>query len=488
MALLHMRYHRFGDALRTLERAGPFAPEAARYYDRLLAIVRQVGAFCDGELYPECLLDVILEEAVARPIGYAPEPAHVATVTSTLAQGGSERQTVNIVRGLSADPRIARQTVLVRNSAGQDGFFKPVLDPLPIALHVYGERWHERSDLSVLLPEIDDRPRLKTAIDLLPGGMREELGRVTRRLLDARPQVAHLRQDLYIAALACALAGVPRFFVHRGSLARVNWAHTRLQADTVLRPMRHVYRALLARTPFFMINNSEVGRQSDIAWTAWPDPGRFKVVHNAVDFARLGPDRGRNVALRAELGIPAHHDVIGGAFRLVEVKRPLLWLEIARQVLEQRPGTHFIIAGEGAMGEEMQAFAARHGFGDRLHMPGAVADVGSWFRAMDMVLLTSDREGMPNVLVEAQHFGVPVVSSDVGGARETLDDGVTGHLLPADAGAPAYAERIVRSLGDPDWRARAAALGPAFVSGRFGPEQAVERLIDIYAFDQPTTA
>jgi hypothetical protein len=44
---------------------------------------------------------------------------------------------------------------------------------------------------------------------------------------------------------------------------------------------------------------------------------------------------------------------------------------------------------------EVLAYAERHGFADRLHLPGRVSDMGNWFRAMDLQLLTSEREGCP---------------------------------------------------------------------------------------------
>ncbi len=478
IALLHVRYRRFGDAARSLD---GYEPDH-KHYARQLEPFRKVAALCDApEFYPECVIDVIFEEILRQPFSYEPEPGHLVTISGSLAQGGSERQTVNIIEGLTSDPRVGRQSVLIRSIENEDGFFMPTLEKLDIARIVYGENWREVSDVARVLPELGERPRLLAAIDLLPHVWREELVRLCRLLWDIRPEAAHVRQDLFASALACAIAGVPTFFIHRGSLARNTWDHSLLQADTILRPMRHTYRKLFEHTDFFLINNSNPGRVTDRDWIEWPDDARFHVVHNAVDFAHLGESSGHNETLRSELGIPPEAPVVGGVFRLASVKRPMLWIETAAKVLAALPNAHFIIAGDFVdYGDDVQAYARAHGFADRLHMPGAVVAVGDWYRAMDLVLLTSDREGLPNVLIEAQHFGLPVVSSDVGGAPETFEDGVTGFLVPPHAGADAFAARVVQALSDNAWRARAAARGPAFVHQAFGTQQALDRLIALY--------
>lgn len=486
IALLHLRLNRFQDA----DQALGDAPEmiSGRYYPRQFEALWKVKAFCGvpGN-FPESLIEVIIQELASHPIGYDPDPGHVVTISGSLAQGGSERQTVNIVRELTHDPRIARQTVLIRSVDNEAGFFLNVLEPLPVERIIYGGEWRARSDIEEWLPQLQQRPRLLKAIDLLPHAMREEIVRLVAVILKKRPKVAHIRQDIPAAALACAIAGVPTFFIHRGSLARNNWDHSPLQAETVLRPMRHIYRLLLQRTSFFFVNNSAVGLQTDKDWIGLAQDDRFHIVHNAIDFARLGDEGGRNETLRAELGIPVDAPVIGGMFRMVGVKRPMLWADIARLILEQAPSAHFVIAGElSEYGDAVRAFAEAHGFPHRLHMPGAVTAVGDWYRIMDVALLTSDREGLPNANIEAQHFGVPVVSSDVGGAAETFEHGVTGYLVSHNAGPAAYADRIIAILGDETWLRQARRRAPALAHDRFGAQHAVQRLIELYGLTPPS--
>ena len=480
IAVLHARHHLFGSAARAVKDVESFPAAGSAYYERILAPMRRVTEFLGHqEHYPESVIDVIAEE-LQTPIGYTPEPGRIVTVTATLAQGGSERQLVNVVKALRSHPKVSSQTLLVRSTADKNGFFLPELQGLDV--EVYGDDWRTPTDLDVALPMLADRARLRRAIDLLPHSIREEVIRLTRRFFELRPAVVHIRQDVFAAGLACAIAGVPRFFVHRGSLSRNTWVHTPLEADTKLRPMRHTYRKLLESTPFFFVNNSKAGLDTDRDWAGWEDESRFRLVHNAIDFSGLGEARGRNEALRAELAIPPGAKVVGGVFRIVPVKRPQLWIEIARRVLRAAPDTHFLVVGDGHLSEAMRQQGEAAGLTGRLHMPGAVNNIGDWYRCMDAVLLTSEREGLPNANIEAQHFGVPVVSADVGGAAETLDHGVTGFLVDADADPDVYAAQVLRVLNDEPWRARAAATGPGLVRERFDPARVVEKVIDCYGF------
>src|SRR6185436_17278763 len=99
----------------------------------------------------------------------------------------------------------------------------------------------------------------------------------------------------------------------------------------------------------------------------------------------------------------------------------------------------------------------------------AQANIGAWFKAMNVILLASRHEGLPNVLLEAQSLGVPVVAPDVGGMSEVVEHGVTGWVIP-NADASALAERLAFCLSDQAWRDTAVEAGPRFVRERFGIE------------------
>ncbi len=322
----------------------------------------------------------------SRALAYEPCRGHLVTVTSSLRQGGSERQTVTVLGRMAVDPRVKRAVLAVRSTDEEDRApFLRVARGLPIELVFYGRNWQRNSDLLAELPRLAGRDRLIGAIDLLPRNLREDIVRLSALILAERPQAVHLRQDLFAGAIACALTAVPRFVIHRGSLSPDLWGHGELETNLHLRPMRHTYRHLLALPNFAIVNNSSAGTQTDRAWTQWPDPAPFHVIHNAVEFEGLGSDTRPDPGLRAQLGIPRNAFVVGGVFRVTAVKRPLLWIETARLVAEARPDAHFVVLGDGEMASEMRGYAQRQGFAERLHMPGLGlrrrgVGSGSWTR------------------------------------------------------------------------------------------------------------
>jgi glycosyltransferase involved in cell wall biosynthesis/tetratricopeptide (TPR) repeat protein len=486
LALMHMKFNRYGEARRAL--SGERAEQFPAHYQENLRRLDKVSRFVDRSddyLYPEHLIDLIVEESARAPLGYAPVWGHVATVCGSLAAGGGERQAVTAVQRLVSHPSVSGQSLIVRTlEPASNAFFLPVVSTLPIGLVHYGVDWARRTDIAGLHPDLAHRTRLARAVDLLPHNLRENVARVIEVILRVRPEVVHIRQDMYGAALACAIAGVPRYFVHRGSLSRDTWAHSLLQAEVQLRPMVHSYRRLLEATDFFIVNNSAAGRDSDQAWTRMTTD-QFVVMPNAVDFDVLGPNPGKNWDLRRAHGIPDDAPVVGGAFRLTPVKRPMLWMQIAALVAAARPDAHFLVIGDGDLRPQVEQFIADAGLANRVHLPGAVADVGAWYRTMDLTLLTSDREGLPNALIESQHFGAPVVSAEVGGAAETMDVGVTGRLVDPNAGAEVFASVILECLEDRAWFENAVKRGQDFVHERFAPEQVVDALVGLYGLPEP---
>lgn len=99
--------------------------------------------------------------------------------------------------------------------------------------------------------------------------------------------------------------------------------------------------------------------------------------------------------------------------------------------------------------------------------------------AMDIFLLTSRLEGLPNVLIEAQAIGVPVVTTNVGGAPETMLDRVTGWVLDNDEIIDA-ANQIIRLIRDENWRDQARLSMPTFVREKFGMEKMLNKTLSIY--------
>ena len=106
------------------------------------------------------------------------------------------------------------------------------------------------------------------------------------------------------------------------------------------------------------------------------------------------------------------------------------------------------------------------------------ADAAMMWSAVDVVLSTSDNEGMPVALIEAQFAGLPVVASDVGSNREVIEDGESGFLVPGDVKSLAGA--LAKLLADGGLRARFGAAGRELSGRQFGVGKMLESHRNLY--------
>src|SRR5262249_6891959 len=120
---------------------------------------------------------------------------------------------------------------------------------------------------------------------------------------------------------------------------------------------------------------------------------------------------------------------VGSGFRFDTDKQPLLWIWFAHRYFKPDPDARFVMVGGGRPLPNAEQRAAETGLADRILFTGRSNRVGYWMTKMDVLVLLSRYEGLPNVLIEAQYMGVRVVTTPAGGASECLIDGITGHVL-----------------------------------------------------------
>jgi glycosyltransferase involved in cell wall biosynthesis len=130
-----------------------------------------------------------------------------------------------------------------------------------------------------------------------------------------------------------------------------------------------------------------------------------------------------------------------------------------------RPDARLLIIGEGKEREKLAALARRLGIAGRVDLHGFVDNPFPYLARSDLVVLSSRREGLPNVLVESMALGTPVVATDCsGGVRELLQDGRLGALAPV--GDPqALNQAIMRAIDE----VRMGALDPDPLRAATGP-------------------
>ena len=206
-------------------------------------------------------------------------------------------------------------------------------------------------------------------------------------------------------------------------------------------------------------------------------PGRVELVRHGLDLDEFPPPP---APTRVE-GEPPMLTILSVG-RAVEKKGyPDLIAALAR--LPAEPAWRFVHVGGGPLIESIRGLAERAGIADRTEWAGAIArpELLARLRAADLFVLASrvardgDRDGLPNVLLEAQSQGLPCVATRVSAIPELIEDGVNGLLVPP--GDPdALAEGIARLLGDPDLRRRLGAAGERRVRAEFSSVAGADRL------------
>jgi glycosyltransferase involved in cell wall biosynthesis len=203
------------------------------------------------------------------------------------------------------------------------------------------------------------------------------------------------------------------------------------------------------------------------------DPSKVSVIVNGIDPARV--PRGGGAAVRRELGIEDDAPLVAVIGRLVVDKRHRVALSAFGAVLSRVPDARLLIVGAGRLEADLRTEAER-AFGESsVVFAGHRDDVPAVLDAADVLLVTSDREGMPHVVLEAMVAGTPVVSTRVAGVPEMIEDGVHGLLVPVGA-ADAAADAVVRALSDVELSGRLASAASERVRTEFALDTMIDRV------------
>jgi glycosyltransferase involved in cell wall biosynthesis/predicted O-methyltransferase YrrM len=398
----------------------------------------------------------------------------IVLVCGSLQPGGAERQVANTLIGLIEEgfTDVSLLAHLLGSGPAQHNFH------LPRVLAAGGcAREIERATTGIndrAIPHV-----LRSVARSLPFSLFADIANLVHEFERLRPEVMHawLDWDNVRAGLAAAITGVPKIVLSGRNL---NPRHFVLYQPY----MDPAYRALATLPNVTILNNSRAGGDDYADWIGIPRE-QVQVIHNGIAFAdqrRLAPDAISGA--RRELGISAGDVVVGGVFRFEKEKQPLLWLEVAAQIHRAVPETRFLLYGQGSLRDAMEAKIRDLQLTDRVIFAGVTEDPLAAMSLMNVFLLTSYGEGLPNVLLEAQLVGTPVVSTRAGGAPEAVDCGVSGWVVDIDS-PQALAAAAINILRDPEVAAKAAARGPFFVREHFGTSRMIAETLQAYGLCSP---
>jgi glycosyltransferase involved in cell wall biosynthesis len=205
---------------------------------------------------------------------------------------------------------------------------------------------------------------------------------------------------------------------------------------------------------------------------------RCVLIENAIDTQQYTRRVSRAEAKRA-LGIPPHRYVIGAVGRLSAEKGFDLLIRAVGRLLQQGFDLELIIAGEGDQRRPLEALVSELGHDDRIHLLGYRSNTLGCYEAMDVYALSSLSEGLPNVILEAMAFRIPVAATGVGAVPQVIAHEENG-LLVESGDAVQLGSALARLLADADLRDRLGKAGRWTVEARFSFERRMERIREIY--------
>ena len=307
-----------------------------------------------------------------------------------------------------------------------------------------------------------------------------------RRLLELWRTMRGFRPDIvhtwhpggnFYGGLAASLGGYRRLVLSYRSRDRQ-------------RRLRAVAETVMFRRASAVVCNSQ-GLAMDLERRDLVRGSAPTVVYNGMEPSSIGigvDSEATRLALRSELGLPAHAPVVATVGRMVPFKNQAFLIEVAAEVLRQRPDCFFLFIGDGPERPNLEALALSLGVSEHVLFLGQRTDVAALLHACDLFAFPSGQirgsdgvagEGFPNAVMEAMDAGLPCVASTVCGAAELFSDGEAGFLVSPDD-KPGFAQAMLQLLQDPTLRSAIGSRGRDIIRERFSAESMARQMAELY--------
>jgi len=175
------------------------------------------------------------------------------------------------------------------------------------------------------------------------------------------------------------------------------------------------------------------------------------VIYNGIDLRRFQSVPILDESYYQSLGLNKNDKIVIMAARLVKIKNHSCLFRAVKTVLESFTDIKFLLAGDGALKDELKAEVDKLGIKNNVIFAGVMDDMEKLYAVSHISVLPSDREGFSNVIVESMASGLPVIATDVGGNSEAIVDGQTGYIIQCDDDK-SLAEKIVCLFKDESLR------------------------------------
>lgn len=415
------------------------------------------------------IFDTFLDGVHGAGLPARAAPNRVLFTIGTLGSGGSERQLVNTAIALKKSGVYEPVVSCMNLSDEHSCFYLPMLQENGIRV----------IDANLVTTDGLSRDAARTLAIIEPklSGINEELKwgiiRMFMVMTQEKPMIVHsfLDDTNVKAGLAAVAADVDLTILSVRSVAPDNFA-------LLQNYMLPIYKLLLKKENVVLCANSQAGIDDYRRWLRHQSQP-MSLIYNGMDLSLLIEKDEDTKWLRQTYSIPDNALVLGSVMRLTEEKGPLLWARMVVDISRRLPNVHFVLVGDGPLRPEVESIITSARITRRVHLVGRTQQVGRILTELDLFVLTSRMEGLPNALIEAQAAGVAVVTTPAGGAPEAISDGVTGSVAPG-FGITDLSNECVRLLECPQTLETMGRNGPAFVKRKFGLQRAINETMSLY--------
>lgn len=292
-------------------------------------------------------------------------------------------------------------------------------------------------------------------------------GKLRDVFLDLEPDIVHTFMFGFDLApvRAAREAGVPTVISSRRELA--TWMKA-----------RHRVRQLKANDLVGLVVANSRAVAGYAIETEDLNPAMVRVVYNGIDAAHY-QSSAENAVLRDRYELPAHGPIIGTVANFSPVKDYPLFLDTAAELADRIPGAHFLLVGSGPEEDRIEEQIERLGLRNRTTCLSTIAGIADIYALLDVFVLTSKTEGLPNAVMEAMAARAPVVAAAVGGVPELIEDGVTGRLV-TERNPTAFAGAVEDALRYPGHTELMAIDAQRQIETKFSVKAMVAAYREIY--------
>ena len=207
--------------------------------------------------------------------------------------------------------------------------------------------------------------------------------------------------------------------------------------------------------------------------------GKVRLVYNAVESAVSPPSRTIE-EMKQLYHLTAEKKIIGVVGRLSPEKGQMVFLKAMARVVSVYPDVMAFIIGDGQDRAVLQDYCEKNRLNNHILFTGYQEHLSDYYQMLDFLVLPSYSEGLPNTVLEAMSFGIPVLATAVGGLPEIIDEGIGNGVLVPPNDPDALVQRIGALLKDDSARQSIGLRGQHSLHPRFSPDERARKIISLY--------